>query len=464
MQALRKEVAPHLKFLRRQVEKLQKTEALKEDARIRFVDFFAVEYAHLSQERAAIDGEREVKKKELDAIVQEVGDAKDALKDAPGDVRAKEIVRLSDELEGVRVKRSEATRSAAKIAGQIEALQKVSGEKAVDVAQLEQLLASVEQEFENKRSSLEVLVAFVERVIADVRSLARGESSGKSDIERLEKERAQSEANEQELTAREEALAADLDRIRKELDAARAEERDQERSLFELTARERDARHELSLLNSRESRLKIEEDEFKRDIGETAVLIGREVLAYEEKTPLPRERAEQERERRELQKIKIRIEEMGAGGGDEIMREYKEAEEREQHLEKELADLDTSKESLTQLITELDEELRTRFKEGLSDINKQFVHFFGLMFDGGNASLVITKETPRRLQSLEDGDDDGIPDEMEKTVEGIDISLTIPRKRIRSLTMLSGGRAGTYFNRTHFCHVCGESTTVFSVG
>lgn len=439
VEALRKEVAPHLRFLRRQVEKLKKVEALRDEAKARFTEYFAAEAAYLKEEVERHTKESKEKEGELAGITKEVAEAKKVLEDTPGDSGAKEIVRISDELEAVRSERNGAARSAARLEGQIEALQKAGMDSTIPAQNLSRLLDEAEREFEGSRSALESLTSFTTGLIHKLRGLVDSENGAKSEIEELQKEKTAAGQKEQELSEREKKLAAELETIRKELDEVKAEERDKERLVFELTARERDIRHALSLIQAQLDRLGLEEDEFKRELAEAGALIGRDVLQYESVTVSERDRAAQESEKRELQKIKIRIEESGAGGGDEIMREHKEAEDREAHLEKELADLAESKESLKQLIADLDEELRTRFKEGLTDINKQFSHFFSLMFDGGAASLVLTKEPVRRPRSLEDEDDDGVPDEMEKIVEGIDISLNIPRKRIRSLTMLSGG-------------------------
>lgn len=439
VEALRKEVAPHLRFLKRQVDKLKKVEALRDEARTRFVEYFVVEAEYLKKEKALHAGSQAEKKKELAGVEKEVADAKKVLEDTPGDSGAKEIVRISEELEAVRNERNAAVRSAARLEGQIEALQKAGMESTIAAQDLSKLLDEAEGELRTSQGALDSLTSFVMGFIQKLRGLVDSGNGAKSEIASLQTEKTAAQEKEKELAQKEQKLAAELESIRKELDSVKAKERDKERLVFELTARERDIRHALSMTQSQLDRLKLEEDEFKRELAEAGALIGRDVLQYENTQTPERERSEQEKEKRELQKIKIRIEESGAGGGDEIMREYKEAEEREAHLEKELTDLAESKESLKELIKELDEELRTRFKEGLTDINKQFSHFFNLMFDGGTASLVLVKEPVRRPRSLEDDDDDGVPDEMEKTVEGIDISLNIPRKRIRSLTMLSGG-------------------------
>ena len=173
--------------------------------------------------------------------------------------------------------------------------------------------------------------------------------------------------------------------------------------------------------------------EFEREVSEGIVLIGRDISEYErvdvKENILDEDRSIQTDKRKELERTKIRLEEMGVGGGGEIMKEFEEVTERDQFLEKEVEDLRISSESLNKLIDELSEEIEKRFKAGLDKINKEFTKFFSLMFGGGEASLKIEKEKMR-------GEFD---EEEEQFEEGIGININLPRKKVRSLMMLSGG-------------------------
>ncbi|MBV9349399.1 MAG: hypothetical protein JO026_01480, partial [Patescibacteria group bacterium] len=233
-------------------------------------------------------------------------------------------------------------------------------------------------------------------------------------------------------------LSASIEAIRSELEAARTNEREKERKMFELAAEEREVRHAIESLMNEKERASLEEAEFKRDLSESAVLIGRDTLSYaEEPFGGSASREEQAAEKRELEKIKIRLEEMG-GGGEDVMKEYEEATERETFLIKELADLATASESLKQLIVDLEKELGSRFSDGIRAINKEFTELFAVMFDGGTAALVTVEEKVRKARSSEE-DEEGPAAEEEETISGIEIALSIPRKRIKSLVMLSGG-------------------------
>jgi chromosome segregation protein len=177
-------------------------------------------------------------------------------------------------------------------------------------------------------------------------------------------------------------------------------------------------------------------------------LIGRTLYEYETaevslEVALAEDRHVQEERRRVIEKIKIRLEDAGASGGEDVMKEFKEVSERDQFLEKELVDLEKSAASLKQLILELDMRLDVEFKEGVRKINEQFHNFFVLMFGGGQASLSVVRPEKKKRQEDEDESLETVsempPEESEDEKEGIDISVSLPRKKIKGLMMLSGG-------------------------
>jgi chromosome segregation protein len=153
-------------------------------------------------------------------------------------------------------------------------------------------------------------------------------------------------------------------------------------------------------------------------------------------------RTSQEERKRLIEKMKIRIEDAGAGGGEDVLKEYKETSERDAFLERELADLAQSALSLRKIIEELEQKLDSEFREGVLKINTQFQNFFTLMFNGGSASLEVVKESKKKksdndLESFGEISEEG--QDAEEAEEGIEINVNLPRKKIKGLMMLSGG-------------------------
>ncbi len=440
VEALRREVAPHLRFLKRQVEKVEKTEELRKEATERFRTYFAREFRSLAETRARLDAEKVRVTRELEAVSQKIAKARDAVSKASDSEDSKKIVALSLEVEEVRAERRKVLSEASRLEGTLAALQKVSPQASIPREALERVIAEHEGVIlSGTTTTLEALRATVQALFGKLRALLSGVAERGDDREELERALADARGREEGLANREQTLSDSLDALRSALENARSEERVQERALFTLTAEERELRHALDAVTTEERTYALAEAEYKREVGEVGILVGREAVAIERVNPSAVSEEERHAEARELQKIKIRLEEMGAAGSADVLKEYSEAQAREDFLVKELEDLTRSSESLHALIQDLERELSERFKQGLSAINAEFTKFFALMFDGGSASLVLTREPVRRLKSLEDENDDGVPDELEEGVEGIDISLSIPRKRIKSLTMLSGG-------------------------
>ncbi len=442
VEALRREIAPHLKFLRKQVEKVEKARELKASAIVRFQAYFAKEEAHLREERARIEAALRESDKTLSGVASRVAEAKHALQSSAEDKRGGRILEISKSLDEARRERADALRRAARLDGQIETLEKTAARVTVPVSEITRLAEEGDEALSRlSRSPAEEIVSFLKGYIGKLRALLLSVTEDSSDLTSLKRDREAAKAAEQELISKEAELTKSLETIRAELDAARTDEREKERSLFTLTAEERDLRYKKSMLEGEMERLELEEGEFKRELAEAAPLLGREVLVYGKGvSDISYTREVRETEKRDLEKIKIRLEEAGAGGGEDVLKEYTEAEERDAFLTKELQDLETASASLKELMESLKGELGTKFKSGIDAINAEFTKLFALMFDGGSASLVRVEEpVRRRSESERDDDEDGIPDDLQETVEGIDISLSIPRKRVKSLVMLSGG-------------------------
>ena len=140
--------------------------------------------------------------------------------------------------------------------------------------------------------------------------------------------------------------------------------------------------------------------------------------------------------------FRLRGELASIGEVDEaILKEASETEERYEFLGKESKDLMSAKDDLKKLIKDLNEKIKNDFHKALVHINEEFQKFFELMFDGGRAKLIVVKKEKRILPAEgEEGEaGEAQPEEEEEQEEGIEVNLSLPKKRINSLEMLSGG-------------------------
>ena len=115
---------------------------------------------------------------------------------------------------------------------------------------------------------------------------------------------------------------------------------------------------------------------------------------------------------------------------EETMREYEETNKRHEFLTTESTDLNHATESLRNLIRDLTGRINNDFKMGLIKINEEFNHYFRLMFGGGSAFLKLSKET-----SFEKA---GLPAEA-LAEAGVSVNVNVPQKRVKDLNLLSGG-------------------------
>ncbi len=142
----------------------------------------------------------------------------------------------------------------------------------------------------------------------------------------------------------------------------------------------------------------------------------------------------------EQRMFKLRGDLASIGEIDEaLLKEARETEARYVFLERELADLEKAQGDLKGLSAELREKIAVEFGKALLTINEEFGKFFTLMFGGGQAKLRIAKRELRSAKEGEEGEEAVAPEEEEEEEVGIEIDLKLPKKRITSLEMLSGG-------------------------
>lgn len=472
VEALRKEIAPHLRFLKKQVEKVEKTKELREELIGLYREYLKREEIVLAHETARIAGDQEAPRKELDELERALVEAKAVLeREKSGTAETQEILSLEEELRAAREKREQLLREQARLEGQLSfeerrlQVERRRSEPSDDrmlplrevrtlVGDLEghtqrglatEVLAEAHEVFRVITRTAQGFISAREQVapaenpeLVDVESVVRGLTE---EHEALREALRAAEAQEEQIRSR-------CETARAALEAARVEGREAERQVFTIMTRQSELRVILERLEREAEGLTRRRERFEAELAEGAALLGRAVLSYPDHAlsdtaePVPAEivseaALHQEERRRVLERHKIRLEEMDTGSGEEVLKEFQEVEERDQFLMREIEDLEKSANSLRELITELEVKLDRQFKEGITKINKEFQTFFALMFGGGTASLTLVRPERRRTESQEAL---GMADEPdEEPDEGIDIAISLPHKRIRGLTMLSGG-------------------------
>lgn len=215
---------------------------------------------------------------------------------------------------------------------------------------------------------------------------------------------------------------------------------EKEKGYYDLKAVLLNTENEINSLAYSKQKITTIEESFENELKEGVALLGSDMpykFSTLENVSIDVLEASLEEAKKKIERIKIKLEESGGLGGSDIVKEYTDTLERDQFLGRELDDLNTSIAQLRDLIIDLKAQLDSEFKNGIEKINTQFQKFFALMFGGGSAHLSVVVEHKR---SRTGEDEDEIKDEEEMEFErGIEIGVSLPQKKVKELTMLSGG-------------------------
>lgn len=475
---IRREIAPHLKFLKKQVEKVEKSQSLKNELVELYKDYFKREDLYLKYEHKRIKTGIESPSKQLHEYEEALRKAKKRLEESgKSDALSADVIKLEEKMNRVRVEKDSQSR----------ALGRLEGELSVEERRLRKLKDNNNTE-NSKLVSLREFEVFVNGFDVRIDKILLGEkieefrdflvelrksfntfiTSHKQSVDtsaiveieavlsKISAEKKRIESEIIKIKSEEEKTYLEYQAVKKKIEMENSVGREAEREIFRLESSMRDIYNQIAIFKSEEDRLKIEEDEWKRELHEGALIAGRSALDYDlyelkdlsgrpvvESELHIEPRVTQKDRRRNIEKIKIRIEELSGGAGEDVLKEFKETEERDAFLVREITDLERSASALEELIRDLNTRLDVEFKEGIKKINFQFENYFKMMFGGGYAGLNVIREKKRKSKLLSDlmGESaEIVPDEeAEEGEEGIDIEVNLPHKKIRGLEVLSGG-------------------------
>jgi len=462
--SLRREVAPHLKYLKKQVEKAERSLEVQAELKRAYAEYLKREDTYIAFHFDTLTDKRRVPVAELEALSEKITAAKEALQDNEDEAGKEALLVVEREYKIATTTRQQAQHELSQLQGQISFLERrlahaQKSEKPINrlipQAHLEELVEDISDKAEKAllQGTEDTLRRALSDLILQLRSFlhkSEGEviDTTEADKEELEKvlkqvrtaEEAVAAALETEKTAEEQVVATRTAKIT-DLEGKRVAERD----MFDLMQKRREREADIARIDNELTVLQRDRDDFKQELQEAVSLLGRGASDYfnfmvvdeneaevSHELIVTEERDAQRVRRRALEKLKIRLEELGVGATEDLLLEYQNAKERDEFLEKELADLETSVQNLRTLITELQGKLEEQFNVGVEKIATEFSKFFALMFGGGSASLKRVA-----IKNRQSDDEDDTEDVV--TEEGIELDVSLPNKRVRGLDMLSGG-------------------------
>lgn len=277
-------------------------------------------------------------------------------------------------------------------------LDRVAAEKDIDAFRVE-----IRTREENRRALFQSSDSYKETVAA----LEADDDRIRLDIERVKKE---IEQHSGELTDKE----ADISRSMSEIEQIELSIGQMHRDINEANSNKEHFARETARLEERRTGELREQERIVAMLNDSYNLTVS--MAIEQAKPLENLLAAEN----ELEELRKRISSLGNVNMESI-EEYRTVAERYEFQTAQLADIEKSKRELEKLISDLTEDIKTRFLNSFEEINKSFKEIFVSIFgDGAHGELKLT-------------------DPEDVLNSGIEILAAPPGKVIKNLISLSGG-------------------------
>lgn len=446
---LRRELAPHIKYLKKQVEKIEKSEELRTELSRLYLAYFHSEEKFLREEESSLKDKMHGSERELKEIEVKLASMRQGSVSTFEQEKQVELANLQKEIESLERTKEELSRKLGRIEGVIEYQKKAetAGPESVSInsKELNSFIDDMNKTIESTLSNTDL--NSIKSHLQNIRLLIDGfknrfmkpssQAPTQNSFKDLESTKRDVSAQLEEI---EKVRAGFTDRvraIRQSLEDNRANAFKDQAERFTLENRMSRILADEEIVRSREATYIARKSAFENEMKEAVAIVGNEILGFRNHAS---DVVVNDDTRRMIERIKIRLEDTGTGSGADVMKEYKDTTERDEFLSKELLDLDRSIANLRTLIDELKVTLDTEFKGGLERINKRFEEFFTQMFGGGSAYLSNVIQGSKKNSAEEDGEETEEPVSDTDDLEyGIDINVNLPEKKVKDLHMLSGG-------------------------
>ena len=430
IKAMIEELEPRLKMLHRQTGKWEKRSELEEELRNLENNYFSFKLIEIKNSLAVLGSP-------LAALEKEIGQKQKELEKFQGELT--KIDELRSRTAELSAKQSDCQRELGHFEAKLEMLN-ASGPEAVEY-RLKDLIGLIEEikkilELSLSLEQLEGLKASLERGLEKINDFFSIKDKSLEKNAGLLKIKEEKEKVIQKL----ELLNSELSRLG-----------DNEKLLIESFKTIEEKRKEINHLENEKNKLVFEKEKSNLKLQDLEVQLNQIGRSMKEFDDYPNVQSISLSQLFEIERrmFKLRTDLASIGDIDvAVVKEAQETEERYQFLSRQSADLEKASADLKILIKDLGVKIHSDFKEALKLINKEFDNYFQLMFGGGRAKLKLkTQNLKLKTDDLNEGgnkdseEGTGNITETEVPVEeaGIEIDLNLPKRRISSLEMLSGG-------------------------
>lgn len=448
VELLRKEIKPHLEHLHRQVKKIESQEQERKNLHTLLLSYLSREERDLTllKERIEEQGTSASLTLITDSIQKELAFLKNKTVDAPLPT-IQEKNTLQAEMRVLLERRDQVSKTLGRLYAEKAFFEKelvrdvVGGAVTIshdDLSSVHTVLTSCIQKLNEALTSNDLKKAKeeLETISIHVKTFfsrhSKDTSSKKEsiteDIARIQEAIVSHETNEKELAAEMSILQTKIDALDTTRDTNIRSQYEEEKKVMLLESKLRELHSTIMLRKQEEHEYALRTEHFNALLQEGIAIVGRVLMEYKEQSEDERFKDTPKHDlMRAIERSKLRIEEAGVPNKDEVISEYTTTKEREEYLAKELADIEATEGKLQELITTLTSTLTDKFSEGVSKVSQVFTDFFGEVFVGGKGKLSLVYLTKI--------DDEG----NEIKEQGIDIDVSLPNKKVKEISMFSGG-------------------------
>lgn len=454
VKAMLEELAPHVRILKRQKSRFLRRSEVEEELKNLEDAYFFIRFHSL--EKSLKEAEEPIRefRNELEALEKGIAAKEKELKDVGGEQGDYEKSKqLREKINGLLEQRNSLEKELARLEAKIEFMENAPTEEH-SAMELKSLLGEFSKEGERliESSDLEGIKSSIKNWLLRIKKVFGETKKGidesfLKDQKRIEKEVMELEAMIKKFQEEDEKVAS-AQQAANRLFREKVEDLNQEKN----KARALEQRIQSNFLEKEKLQLKLEELEREwMALGRNAHDLRR--LTAPESISVLKESEWGEAERKMM---RLRGELAAIGEIDpNLMKEAEESEQRFDFLSKQLTDLEKASSDLKEMIRDLDKRIHEDFKKAFHTISEEFNNYFRLMFGGGKAKLSLeTKKAPVLIEgeSGENNAPGGVMAGQAEATEvptaervgndldvGVEVDVSLPRKRITNLDMLSGG-------------------------
>ena len=320
---------------------------------------------------------------------------------------SKSIFEEKHELETLRVKRREIAEVIATLEENIKSSTSKLEDNSEKIRQKEIVLIQTQEKYNTKKSSLDITNEEYNNIINELRSLeSLVDSSLSKEEDRIMKLYYETSREKEEVVREIASSTKEKDKISSTIDNIEATNKLNNTSLY---TKEK----ELKTLEINISKMDVLLDNYLRILSEDYE------MTYEKAKSNYILEMDTKEARSLVNSYKNRIKQIGMVNVQAI-EDYKRVSERYNFLNSQKDDLLNAKDTLLEIINEMDTVMKEEFLTTFNKIDIEFQEVFKQLFKGGSASLKLTN-----------------PDDLLET--GVDIIASPPGKKLTSINLLSGG-------------------------